>query len=354
MLIHVHNKIKIHKGLKGLEFNPLPRLIKVYHFQSKKFNNNNDVDYSKDYYKILGLSKSASEAEIKSAYRKLAKIHHPDVNNNSKAAAEKFKEITSAYEVLSDKTKKTSYDSGFGSSFSGSQGSNHQRQNPFSGFGFGKKSDFYSNFNFDSDSKGKEEKGKAFKYQFKYKDPRTGQTRTYSYTSHDQNKNNIFYKDLDEMLKKKRMERERREKEGNNDHYYNPFDQFNSNSSNNKNYDNNHDNNSHKSYKNNENQDFYNEKYNYQMEMKYYETMKIMKWVCFCFVFVWFYGKILKKRREYYENSAYDYSKRQYSHSDYLGSVPDDYQRSTGVYGNSKTNYDNRMYFNRDEVPPYK
>lgn len=64
----------------------------------------------KDYYKILGVERNAAEKEIKSAYRKLARKYHPDVNPNNKSAEEKFKEISEAYEVLSDKDKRARYD----------------------------------------------------------------------------------------------------------------------------------------------------------------------------------------------------------------------------------------------------
>jgi len=64
----------------------------------------------KDYYKILGVSKSASDKEVKSAYRKLAHKYHPDVNPDDKRAEEKFKEINEAHEVLSDPDKRRKYD----------------------------------------------------------------------------------------------------------------------------------------------------------------------------------------------------------------------------------------------------
>lgn len=80
----------------------------------------------RDYYEVLGVSKSASDEEIKKAYRSLAKKYHPDLNK-APDAAEKFKEVQEAYEVLSDSQKRSNYDQ-FG--FAGVDGSN-----PFSGFG---------------------------------------------------------------------------------------------------------------------------------------------------------------------------------------------------------------------------
>jgi DnaJ-class molecular chaperone len=65
---------------------------------------------ARDYYEVLGLGRGASSKEIKQAYRKLARKYHPDVNAGDKGAEERFKEINSAYEVLSDTEKRKKYD----------------------------------------------------------------------------------------------------------------------------------------------------------------------------------------------------------------------------------------------------
>ncbi|HNL21960.1 MAG TPA: DnaJ domain-containing protein, partial [Rhodocyclaceae bacterium] len=64
----------------------------------------------RDYYEVLGVSKSASDDEIKKAFKKLAMKHHPDRNQGDKAAEEKFKEAKEAYDILSDGNKRAAYD----------------------------------------------------------------------------------------------------------------------------------------------------------------------------------------------------------------------------------------------------
>ena len=74
------------------------------------------VDY-KDYYQILGVDRKAGDADIKKAYRNLAKKYHPDKNPGDKTSEQKFKEINEAYEVLKDPEKRSRYDQ-LGSSYS--------------------------------------------------------------------------------------------------------------------------------------------------------------------------------------------------------------------------------------------
>ena len=99
---------------------------------------------NKNLYQVLGVNKDASESEIKSAYRKLARKYHPDLNKDDKSAAEKFKEISCAYDILGDKEKRQKYDNneidsdgkptGFGASgFGGGYQSYSSGGNPFGG-----------------------------------------------------------------------------------------------------------------------------------------------------------------------------------------------------------------------------
>ena len=106
------------------------------------------ADQKRDYYEVLGVSKTATDAEIKKAYRKLAKENHPDLNPGDKAAEARFKEANEAYEILSDSDKRSRYDQfgfagvdpnyaaqngGFGGGFDG-------------GFDFGDLGDIFGSF----------------------------------------------------------------------------------------------------------------------------------------------------------------------------------------------------------------
>lgn len=113
----------------------------------------------KDYYKILGVSRDATESDIKKAYRKLALQHHPDKNSGDSEAEVKFKEIGEAYAILGDPAKKQRYDSGVDLDGMGNGGMDFDSVDPslffqmfmgenFANMGGNSRSSFQGNFGF--------------------------------------------------------------------------------------------------------------------------------------------------------------------------------------------------------------
>ena len=97
----------------------------------------------RDYYETLGLTKSATEKEIKKAYKKLAMKYHPDKNPDNPKAEDTFKEVKEAYEILTDKEKRAAYDQFGHQAFDPSRGAGHQRQYQQSGAGYGEFDDLF-------------------------------------------------------------------------------------------------------------------------------------------------------------------------------------------------------------------
>lgn len=125
-----------------------------------------------DYYKILGLSKNASETDIKKAYRKLARKYHPDVNPNDKEAEKKFKEINEANEVLSNPENRKKYDE-YGKDWKHAEEYEKARQqehyqrsthDPFGGYSEEDYSDFFSSM-FGGRSTGSRYQGRQVKFR---------------------------------------------------------------------------------------------------------------------------------------------------------------------------------------------
>ncbi|KIC00056.1 MULTISPECIES: DnaJ C-terminal domain-containing protein [unclassified Flavobacterium] len=158
------------------------------------------MDYI-DYYKTLGITKSATEAEIKKAYRKLARKYHPDLNPNDKEAEQKFKEINEANEVLSNPENRKKYDK-YGKDWKHAeefekagydpnqqQYSRQQQSNPdYSGFGGGdfSGSDFSEFFNSMYGSGGRSSRGQA-KYRGQDFNAELQLDLASAYTTHKQN-----------------------------------------------------------------------------------------------------------------------------------------------------------------------
>ena len=104
----------------------------------------------RDYYDVLGITKSSSKDEIKKAYRKLALKHHPDKNKGNKASEEKFKEASEAYHILSDEKRKANYDQFGHAAFEGGAGGGQG----FGGFDTSSFSDIFEDFFGDFGSSG--------------------------------------------------------------------------------------------------------------------------------------------------------------------------------------------------------
>jgi curved DNA-binding protein CbpA len=332
---------------------------------SKKFYNNKDIDFSKDYYKVLGVTKESTDKEIKTAYHKLARQHHPDANGGK--TSEKFKEVAAAYEVLSDKEKKATYDSyiangthnnntqsrGYGgySDFN-PQSSDHNYSSNFYKRNSQKNGNYYSNFdNFDKFSKKFKDSGfyKEFYETYTFKDKNTGEYKTYTFKSNKTG--NPFYSDFESAFKRKNRNNQANQDFNNNDmnknsnfsnDYFgnnyqkgNPF----SNSDPFKSFNN----------PNPNNQQNMNDQFIYEQYELRREYWRVFKWVLFSTAFIFWYSSAIRKRREYYLQQQYMGGGLPTGQTYY---EPIKYNDTPKYHSHYRDN--ERTYLRNSEVPPYK
>lgn len=129
-------------------FKKQKRLFNLFRFSKRLIA---DFDPRKDYYKLLGLNKNATDKEIKTAYYKLAKQYHPDVNQGKNS--ELFKEITAAYDVLSDENKRRQYDNSRTFNFWDSSNRQTYSNNTNYNYSSSKSNQNYQNYQYDNFSK---------------------------------------------------------------------------------------------------------------------------------------------------------------------------------------------------------
>jgi curved DNA-binding protein CbpA len=151
-----------------------------------------DFDPAKDYYKILGVDQNASEKQIKVAYFQLAKRYHPDVNKGK--TTDEFKEMTNAYDILSDANKKKQYDEYRGMF----KNQSTQHQNPYYS---SQQSQNPYNYDKNTDSSDKTGRYKT-RTTYSYRDPKTGEFKSKTYEGNYQG--NPFFKDFEDFFKNAR------------------------------------------------------------------------------------------------------------------------------------------------------
>jgi curved DNA-binding protein CbpA len=197
---------KLNNGSGRNKFNAFPfmNLINTSQNFNKSFYKINkryvmmDFDSSKDYYKILGVDSKASDKDIKIAYHKLAKKHHPDLNQGK--TTDMFKEMSAAYDILSDPSKRKLYDETRG--VLNNPDNHHHDSYANEGTWGNQYSDrFYraSRSQNSQNSSSNFNKGSKTKTTYTFRDPKTGEYKTYQYEG--DTKGNPFFKDFEDLLK---------------------------------------------------------------------------------------------------------------------------------------------------------
>lgn len=366
-------KVKTNSSFSNLSnasfsFTRLTNSDNIFYKSTKKCYHK-DIDFTKDYYKILGVTKDSTEKEIKTAYHKLARIHHPDANGGK--TSEKFKEVASAYEVLSDKEKKSTYDLYISSG--GNKGSNQSRgfggyndfnpqssdHNYSSNFykssstkGQANQGNYYSNFdNFDKFSKRFKDSGfyKEFYETYTFKDKNTGEYKTYTFKSNKTG--NPFYNDFEKAFKRRTRnntdstENSNKTTNSGNTNYSNDFFGNNYQKGNPNPFSNT---DPFKSFNNPNNQQK-NDQFIYEQYELRREYWRLFRWVLLSTVFILWYSSVIRKRREYYLQQQYIGAGLPTGQTYY---EPIRYNEPPKYHSHYREN--DRTYLKNSEVPPYK
>lgn len=304
---------------------------------------NNEFDFSKDYYKILGVSSNSTDKEIKAAYHKLARKYHPDLNQGKTTDA--FKEASNAYDILSNPDKRKKYDM-------------YIKANSFHPFSQSNETQYRSHQKDPRGQSSYSQNQDKFYTTYTFRDGRTGEFRQYKFTG-----GNPFMKDFEEIFKDINNRRDQFYRNqsnsnfegnfGDNQRKYDAYRNFRARQNNEDIYSN---------FRQNQQDYSYSQGFNYDYNYRR-DVVKIFKWMFLGSLFIFLYSNMIARRRaQYYSDLNYDdiyrnntqhISNPNNSRLMYYRSDRSHPGRTEYHYSNPSISADKRAYM-KDDVPPYK